>query len=113
LIATIGQYAVVAFDMRRRHREFGLRLAMGASSSQIVGAVLREGLTLAAGLAIGFVLSVAAGTVLQSFLVGVSGTDGLTYAGVFALLAAASLLACYLPAHRASRVDPLTTLRCE
>ena len=114
IIATIGQYAVIAFDMRRRNREFGVRLAMGASPGRIVGDVLRDGVTLtASGLVIGLLLSVGAAGILQSTLYGVTATSGVTYAVVFALLAGASLLACYLPARHASRIDPLATLRCD
>ena len=119
IIAAIGQYAVVAFDMRRRYREFGVRLAIGASSRQIVQEVLREGFLLsAAGLLMGFGLSVALSISLRSFVAGsgmsaITTQDPITYIIVFTVLAAASLLACYLPARRASRVDPLTTLRCD
>ena len=106
-IALMGQYAVIAFNMRRRTREFGIRAALGASSVKIVMGVLREGLVLtAAGLLVGFVLSAAAGTAMRGTLYGVTPTDAVTYLRV-------SLVACYLPARRASRVDPLVSLRCE
>ena len=114
LVAAIGQYAVVAFEGRRRVREFGLRIALGASAEQIVRSVLRESFKLTAiGLAIGFILSVAVGVVMARFLYGITPTDPLTYLGVFTLLATASLVACYLPARRAARVDPLVALRTE
>lgn len=114
VIAAIGQYAVVAFDMRRRTRDFGVRLALGASRHQILGSVLGQGCRWSAvGLAIGFALSAIAGRTFKSLLVGVTPTDGPTYLGVFTLLALASLLACYLPARRASRIDPLRALREE
>jgi predicted permease len=119
IIAAIGQYAVVAFDMRRRYREFGVRLAIGASSRQIVREVLREGFMLSAvGLLMGFGLSLAMSISLRSFVGGsgmaaITAQDPATYSIVLTVLAAASLLACYLPARRASRVDPLTTLRCD
>jgi predicted permease len=112
VIAAIGQYAVIAFDMKRRTREFGVRVAMGASSQQIVAAVVREGLLLtAAGLAVGFLLSAVAGMALARFLYGVTATDPPTYLAAFAIMGTTSLLACYLPARRASRVDPLVALR--
>ena len=99
VIAGIGQYAVIAFDMRRRTRDFGVRIALGASSQQILGSVIGQGLRwTGAGLAIGFALSLAAGMAFRSLLVGVTPTDLPTYLGVFTLLAIASLLACYLPA---------------
>jgi ABC-type antimicrobial peptide transport system permease subunit len=114
LVAAIGQYAVVAFEGRRRIREFGLRIALGASADQVVRSVLRESFKLTAvGLAIGFVLSAAVGTVMARFLYGITPTDPATYLGVFTLLAASSLVACYLPARRAARVDPLEALRAE
>jgi predicted permease len=114
VVAAIGQYAVVAFDMRRRTRDFGIRIALGASSRQIVGAVLSEGFRwTAAGLVMGFALSLAAGQAARNLLFGVTPTDAWTYIGVFALLAAASLLACYLPARRAARTSPMTALRHE
>ena len=114
LVAAIGQYAVVAFEGRRRMREFGLRIALGASAQQVVGSVLRESLrSTAVGLGIGFVLSVGVGIVMARFLYGITPTDPLTYFGVFTLLATTSLVACYLPARRAARVDPLVALRTE
>jgi putative ABC transport system permease protein len=114
LIAAIGQYAAMAFTMRRRIRDFGVRIALGASTHDIVTAVVREGLGLtAAGLAIGLALSLVAARGLRSMLFGVTPTDARTYAAVFVLLAAASLLACYLPAHRAARIDPMQALREE
>ena len=113
-IAVIGQYAVVAFGMRRRTRDLGVRMALGASSRDILGDVVGEGMRMTAvGLAIGFALSLAAGAALKSVLYGISPTDARTYAGVFGLLAAASLLACYLPARRATRIDPIQALRQE
>jgi predicted permease len=114
LIASIGQYAVVAFDGRRRSREFGVRIALGASSQQLVSSVITESFRLTAvGLAIGFALSVAVGTVLARVLYGVTPTDPPTFAGVFVLLAGASLLASYLPARRAASTDPMVVLRTE
>jgi predicted lysophospholipase L1 biosynthesis ABC-type transport system permease subunit len=114
LIAAIGQYAIVAFDGRRRMREFGLRIALGASSRQVVRSVVGESFRLTAiGLVLGFALSVGVGAVLARVLYGITPTDPPTYFGVFALLASASLVACYLPARRAARVDPMRALRTE
>jgi len=114
LIAAIGQYAVVAFDGRRRIREFGVRIALGASSRQLVSSVISESLRLTAlGLVIGFALSVAVGAVLARVLYGVTPTDPATFASVFVLLAGASLLASYLPARRAASTDPMMVLRTE
>jgi predicted permease len=114
VIAAIGQYAVVAFNMRRRVREFGVRIALGASARQVLTGVLREGLFLTGvGLACGLALSVAVGVAARSVLFNVTPTDPQTYAGVFALLAVVSLVACCLPARGASRVDPVQALRQE
>jgi predicted permease len=114
LIAAIGQYAVVAFDARRRSREFGVRIALGASSRQLVSSVVSESFRLTAlGLVIGFALTLALATVLARVLYGITPTDPATFAGVFALLAGASLLASYLPARRAARSDPMVVLRTE
>ena len=112
LVAGIGQYAVVAFTMRRRTRDFGVRIALGASARDIVGAVVREGSVLtAAGLAAGFALSVALATALRAALFGVTPTDAPTYGAVFAVLAGVSLVASYIPARRAARIDPVDALR--
>jgi predicted permease len=114
LIAAIGQYAVVAFNMRRRVREFGVRIALGASASQVLGGVLREGLWLTfIGLVCGLALSVAVAVAARSVLFNVTPTDPQTYAGVFAILSVVSLFACGLPARGASRVDPVRALRQE
>jgi putative ABC transport system permease protein len=114
MIATVGQYAVVAFSMRRRVRDFGVRMALGASPNQIVRSVLSEGLRLTlVGLVLGLSLSVAIGTCLRQLLYEVTPTDARTYGAVFALLTIASLVACYLPARRASHIDPMHALRHE
>jgi predicted permease len=114
VIATLGQYSVVLFDMRRRIREFGVRLALGASPQRIRSSVIREGAWLSAiGLAIGGALSVVVGRLMGGVLYGVSAIDGLTYAMVAALLAVTTLVACAIPARMASRVDPLRVLREE
>lgn len=114
LIAAIGQYALVSFDMRRRVREVGLRMALGASARQVLRRVVREGLALTlAGLFFGFLLSLAVGRAIGGVLYGITPTDPVTYAGVFLLLSAASLLACYLPARRAARINPMNALRTE
>jgi hypothetical protein len=114
IIAAIGLYGVVAFDMRRRTREFGVRLAIGASARQVLGSILREAATLTVvGLGIGVLLSVAAATLASGLLFGITPTDPGTYAAVFALLSLVSLTASGIPAWRASRIDPVLALRQE
>jgi predicted permease len=114
LIAALGQYAVVSFNFKRRIREFGVRAAVGASSRQIARHVLKEGLLLTAmGLAAGFVLSIGVSTVLAGALYGVKPSDAITHLVVFTLLSLTSLIACYLPARRAARIDPVIALRHE
>jgi putative ABC transport system permease protein len=114
LIAAIGQYAVIAFNMRRRVREFGVRIALGASARQVISTVLGEGFALTAiGLVLGLLLSLAVALAVRGALFGVTPTDGPTYAGVFALLGGVALSACCLPALAATRVDPVQALRQE
>jgi predicted permease len=112
LIAAIGQYAVIAFNMRRRVREFGVRIALGASAQQILSSVLGEGFALTAvGLIAGLLLSLGVAMAARGALFGVTPTDARTYGGVFMLLAVVALVACCLPARAATRVDPVQALR--
>ncbi len=114
IVAGIGLYAVIAFHTARRTREFGIRLALGATSQDVLGTVLKQGLLLAAaGSAAGFLLSAAASRLLRGLLFGVSPVDPLAWAGVIALLGAVALTACYVPARRAARIEPLEALRQE
>jgi predicted permease len=114
VIAALGQYAIAMFGARRRTREFGVRLALGASSSQIQRGVVSEAFRLTfAGLFCGFLLSVAAATAFRSTLFGITPTDPPTYAAVFTLLAVTSIVASYLPAWRAGRVNVVEVLRQE
>ncbi len=114
LIAAIGLYAVIVFNMARRTRDFGVRMALGASSRQVLDVVLKEGLRLtAAGLALGIAFSLLVGRAFRSVLFGITPTDRLTYIGVFCLLALVASIACYLPARRAARIDPMQALRQE
>jgi predicted permease len=112
LLAITGLYGVIAYSVSRRTREIGIRMAIGADPGSVARLVLRQGMKLTAiGGAIGLVLSLLASQVLGSLLVGVSARDPEVYVAVPLLLAAISLLACYIPARRAARIDPLLALR--
>jgi len=114
LLAATGLYGVMAYLVSGRTREFGIRVALGARSTDVLRLVLSEGLMLVSiGIIVGLLASVAFTRVLQSVLYDVSATDPLTFAGVALLLAAVTLLACYIPARRATRVDPMIALRHE
>lgn len=114
LLAVVGIYGVMAYNGVRRMREIGVRLALGARRRQIIGMMLEQGLRLLAlGLVIGFLGALATSRVLRSLLFEVSPTDPLRYAGVALLPASVAALACWIPARRASRVDPMITLRAE
>jgi len=114
LLASIGLYGVLSYAVTQRSREIGLRMALGASAHKVTLMVVHHGVTLtAAGLSIGLLGSWAATRVLKNLLYGVSSTDPATFVLVASLLAAISLAACWLPARRASRVDPIVVLREE
>jgi putative ABC transport system permease protein len=113
-LAVVGLYGVMAFNGLRRMREIGVRLALGAMPAQIRTMMLGQGMRLlGAGLVLGFVGAVALSRVIRSLLFGVSANDPLIYAVVTLVLICASLFACWLPARRASRVNPMVTLRAE
>ena len=114
MLALVGLYGVVAFITSQRTHEFGVRLALGANRNDILGLVLKDGLRLVAlGLVAGLFVALAGSGLLGSFLSGVSARDPLTFAGIAPLLALVALAACLIPAWRATRIDPLETLRTE
>jgi putative ABC transport system permease protein len=114
LLATAGVFGVMAYSVNRRTREIGVRVALGAGSRDVLGMILGQGMrTIFIGVVIGLAGSLALTRVGASLLFGVTATDPLTFAGVILLLVSAALLACYIPARRATRVDPLVALRYE
>lgn len=114
LLAAIGIYGVVSYGVEQRTREMGIRAALGATQASILKLVLRAGLTdVTLGLLIGVAGAFSLTGLLASLLVGVGDRDPLTLLGVAFLLAGIALLACYIPARRATRVNPLIALRCE
>ena len=114
MLAVIGLYGVMAWLVVQRTREIGIRMALGAQAYNVLALVLREGMKLVLiGVVIGIPASLGVARLLSSMLVGLTTSDALTMGVVTALLVGVSLLACYLPARRATRVDPLETLRYE
>jgi predicted permease len=114
ILAGIGIYGVLAYTTRQRTHEVGIRLALGAEPLDVLRLVLRQGLTLASlGLMVGLAASLVLTRALSSQLFGISATDPLTFIAVAGLVLAVAFLACYVPARRAMRTDPMVALRCQ
>ncbi|PYK97115.1 MAG: hypothetical protein DME19_17420, partial [Verrucomicrobia bacterium] len=114
LLSALGVYAVLAYAVARRTREVGIRMALGAGRSQIRGVFLRHGVRLVAnGLVLGIAAAITAGVYMESLLYGVKPTDPWAFAAVVLTLGAVGGIACWLPARRAARVDPVEALRYE
>jgi len=114
LLAAVGIYGVMSYSVSERTHEIGVRMALGAESSDVLGLIARLWLKLTLiGVAIGVALALGVARLISSFLFGVKPTDPLTYAAVAVGLSAVALLACYIPARRAMKVDPLVALRYE
>lgn len=113
-LAIVGVYGVVSYATSQRTHEIGIRMALGAQRDQILRLVFRQGLFITGiGIVVGLLLATAVGRVVGQFLVGVAGTDPLSFVSVSAVLAAVALFACWIPARRAMRVDPAIALRHE
>ena len=114
LLSAVGLYSVMAYIVSQRTREVGIRMALGADRTHVMKMITEQGMRLAAiGVGIGLVLALALAKLVSSLLIGVSGYDVPTFVLVPALLAGVALVACYLPARRATKVDPLIALRYE
>ena len=114
LMAVLGLYGVISYSVAQRTQEIGIRMALGAQRRAVMGMVIVHGMELVGiGAAIGLVASVAFGRVLKNQLFQVSSFDPLTFAATVLVLIGAALLACYIPAWRATRVDPMEALRYE
>jgi ABC-type antimicrobial peptide transport system permease subunit len=111
-LASVGLYGLVAYSVNERRRELGVRMALGADRRAVLRLVLRDGMTLVLiGVAIGIGLSLLVARAVASLLLGTPPTDAVSFAGAVVLLIAVAFIGTYLPAHRASRVDPLMALR--
>lgn len=114
LLAVVGVYGVLSYSVNQQAREIGIRMAMGAQSGRILGLVVGQGMRLAiVGLVLGTLIALAATRLLSDLLFGVSAHDPLIFGGVSLILATAAVLACYIPARRATKVDPIIALRDE
>jgi putative ABC transport system permease protein len=114
LLAVVGIYGVISYSVSQRTHELGIRLALGAQTRDVLSLILIQGLKLAVtGVALGLIAAFAVTRVMETLLFGVSATDPLTFAGIALLLASVALLACFFPARRAAKTDPIIALRYE
>lgn len=111
-LASLGLYGLMAYSVEQRTREIGVRMALGAAKTSVIGLILKQGMSLvAAGVLLGFLASLAAGRLLARALYGVTAGDPISVGGAALVLLVVALAACFLPARRASRLDPLAALR--
>jgi putative ABC transport system permease protein len=113
-LASIGLYGVISFWVTQRTREIGVRMALGGRRRQVVGLVLRQGMSQTAlGLVFGLALAIPASTLVGSILFDVSPYDPVVFGTIIAVLMTAAILGCWIPARRATRIDPMEALRAE
>ncbi|HXM14822.1 MAG TPA: FtsX-like permease family protein, partial [Candidatus Eremiobacteraceae bacterium] len=111
-LAAFGIYGVMSFAVAQRTREIGLRMALGAGEGQVLGLIMKEGMTLGIiGLLIGLLGSYGVGHLMKSTLYGIGSIDPIAFSAVAAILMFSALIACYIPARRATHVDPMAALR--
>jgi putative ABC transport system permease protein len=114
ILAVVGVYGVLSYSVSQQTREIGIRVALGSKSSEVLGLIVGQGLRLAAiGLGLGFAAALALTRTISSLLFGINAHDPLTFGVVSLVLAAAAALACYIPARRATKVDPIVALHYE
>jgi putative ABC transport system permease protein len=114
VLAIVGIYGIVSWSVTRRTQEFGVRMALGAQAGDVLRLVLNQGMKLAgAGIGLGLAGAFALTRLMKALLFEVSSTDPVTFISIGLLLAGAALLACFIPARRATKADPMITLRSE